>query len=80
MEVPVFQQLIEVVEPLQSSEMPVSLSFCTFSIIPDANCCQLQLYLLSLCCQTGFLCPSGMAVLVHRLLALQSVSGQEGLH
>lgn len=64
MEVLVFQQLIKAVEPLQSHEMPISLSFCTFSIIPDANCCQLQHYLLSLCCQTGFLCPSGMAAVV----------------
>lgn len=74
----VFQQLIKVVEPLQSHEMQ-SRSFCTFSVIPDANCCQLQHYLLSLYCQTGFLCPSGTAALVHRLLALQgSVVGRRG--
>lgn len=57
----------------------ILLSFCTFSIIPDANCCQLQHYLLSLCCQTGFLCPSGRAALAHTPLALQwSVVGRRG--
>lgn len=61
MEVLVFQQLIKAVEPLQSHEMPISLSSCTFSIIPDANCCQLQRCLLSSCCQTGFLCLCGVA-------------------
>lgn len=69
MEVLLFQQLIKVIEPLQCPEEPVSLSFCTLSVIPDADCCQLQHSALSV--QPDWGCVPLEGQLCAQLLALQ---------